>query len=75
MTDKEGKSALAYACYQGHLNVARELIARGAQCDLLDKEGVAAIHWAALEVSVTCTKHMAIGVFLFLILILSYRDM
>lgn len=56
MTDKEGKSALAYACYQGHLNVARELIARGAQCDLLDKEGVAAIHWAALEVSVTCTK-------------------
>lgn len=48
--DKDGKSPLAYACYQGHLNTAAELIACGASVDLLDKEGVSALHWASLEV-------------------------
>ncbi len=52
--DKDEKSPLAYACYQGHLTAAQELIARGATIDLLDKEGVSALHWASLQVCSAC---------------------
>ncbi|XP_074606770.1 uncharacterized protein LOC141859796 [Acropora palmata] len=42
-----GHTALHVACHEGHCNIIRELIERGADEDKLDDEGYTAIHHAA----------------------------
>ncbi|GAM20590.1 hypothetical protein SAMD00019534_037650 [Acytostelium subglobosum LB1] len=49
-TDINGNSALHWACYRRHLNVAKFLIARGADVDLPNTEQQQTpLHWACLS--------------------------
>jgi ankyrin repeat protein len=45
--DKEGKTALSWACYEGRLDLARYLITRKAQINLCDELGCSPLYWAA----------------------------
>ncbi|KAI1416004.1 hypothetical protein F5Y13DRAFT_186857 [Hypoxylon sp. FL1857] len=48
--DDEGKSALMRAARQGHIAIVEELIGRGANLDLQDKEGLSALTYAENDV-------------------------
>lgn len=45
--NKEGGTALIFATWKGHLEIAQALLAKGAYTDIVDKKGLAAIHYAS----------------------------
>lgn len=45
--DHDGHTALHWACYQGHLAVARYLLQEGAALAAADAQGCTPLHWAA----------------------------
>lgn len=47
LTDKEGLTALSWACLKGHLSVVRCLVERGATTDHADKNGRTPLDLAA----------------------------
>ena len=44
--NKEGRTALMWACRNGHLQVAQQLVANGADPRAVSKKGVGCLHWA-----------------------------
>lgn len=46
--DREGKTPLIYAGFQGHLAAVQWLLAVGVNPNQEDADGVTALHWAAL---------------------------
>ena len=44
--NKEGRSAFMWACRNGHLGVAKQLVEAGADTHMVTKKGVNALHWA-----------------------------
>jgi len=45
-SSKEGRTPLMWACRNGHLDVARLLLAAGADLAAVTKKGVNCLHWA-----------------------------
>ena len=43
-----------YACFQGKLDVVKILVRYGADVNLREKDGITALHWAALQVCFAC---------------------
>jgi len=47
--DKDGKTPLHWAAYYDHMNIAKLLIAKGADVNAKDREGLTPLNWAAGE--------------------------
>lgn len=63
--DKEGLTALSWACLKGHLSVVRSLVDNGAATDHADKNGRTPLDLAAFygdaEVVSTLTQLRTVG--------------
>lgn len=56
--DADGRTALHYASLNGHVQIARELIASGAKVNVKDSSGFAPLHLAASEGHVEIVNHL-----------------
>merc|ERR1712014_179346 len=54
--NKDGKTALMWACRNGHLEICQLLVQRGANVRARTKKGVEPIHWAVWGGSEEVTK-------------------